>query len=529
MPELKVMRKFKTRYTALFVLIVPYLWINLVGCSPSAKLQVEFIRPDSGASYLELFDTYRKLIPAKLKEDKIPGLSITIVDREGIVWTAGFGQTGRGNQPVTPDTLFSIQSMSKTFTATAVMMALQDGLVDLDTPITHYLPYFTVNSHFEEKPQEKITLRHLLSHTSGLPHEASVGNNFDIQCDSFEQHIKSISDTWLKCRVGERYDYSNLGFDLASYILQVRSEIPFAVYMKTKIFDPLGMASSSVDYETIKRYSNRALGHMPFIRETPIKIPMTGAAGVFTSAKELSRFMQFHLNRGQIEGHRLLDEALVDTMYTSSPVSNTYGLGIEIIEKHNTYYLKHDGGGFGFLTIMAWYPEYGIGCIVLTNAQDRNLHFNISNDILDSLIERKIVTKNIEFKFPDANHLLGKDTKLPLLPKIDSIYTPSPYQSQWKPYIGTYRFIFTNYKPDFLFRIAMATGYCHPYVKVMVYEKDDYLWIGTDKDGYRSTGHEKLEQILPGLFIAPSGETLDFRGPMPRWKNIRMEKICNPI
>jgi hypothetical protein len=299
------------------------------------------------------------------------------------------------------------------------------------------------------------------------------------------------------------------------------------VYLKTKIFDPLGMTASSVNYETIKRSANRALGQTPYIRKTPMQIPMRGAAGVFTSASDLSRFVQFHLNHGHIEGRRLLRGNLIDEMYNSFPISDAYGLGIEILQRHDTYYLKHDGSGFGFMTIMTWYPEYGIGGIVLTNTQDCDLHLKLSDEILDSLITKGMVRKITDSNIPTADQLIGKETKLPFLPNIESIHTPTPYQPEWKQYIGTYRFLFTNYKPELLFNIALTIGYCHPYIKVMVYEKEEFLWVGTDNQGYRSTGHEPLEEIQSGLFIAPSGETLDFRGSVPAWKNIRMKKVRN--
>ena len=113
-----------------------------------------------------------------MQKDNIPGLAIAVVDDQNILWDEGFGYTDWDRQtPVTPSTLFSIQSMSKSFTATAAMFAAQDGLVDLDAPITTYLPNFHVHSIFEEHPEQKMTLRILLSHTAGFPHDAAYGGN----------------------------------------------------------------------------------------------------------------------------------------------------------------------------------------------------------------------------------------------------------------------------------------------------------------------------------------------------------------
>jgi CubicO group peptidase (beta-lactamase class C family) len=469
----------------------------------------------AGSEYEKVFERFRETIPGRMKEHKIPGLSIAVVDREGVLWAAGFGKTGKGSQAVTPQTLFSIQSMSKTFTATAVMIAVQEGLVDLDTPITRYLPEFTVKSRFEDKPQEKITLRHLLSHTSGLVHEAPVGNNYDTRYGSFEEHVLSIQNTWLRHRVGERYSYSNLGIDLAAYVLQVRSGRPLAEYMKANVFEPLGMRDSSMDYGIVERCSNRARGHVPFVKRVPVAIPMVGAGGAYTTAADLARFVQFHLNRGVADGRAVLEPRLLDAMYTSSPVSKGYGLGIAIGTKHDTYFLNHNGGGFGFLTTMTWYPEYGIGCVALTNSTNHNdEHVKIVTELLDELITRHIVAKEASGRFPPVDRLIGKDAKLAILSAPASAPVPTPYKPEWKRYEGTYKLVAKGNKLAFTAALAMGLGYCPPPLKVKVAQKDGYLCIGD----------EKLEEYQLGLFFTASGEVLDLRGSVPTWRNIKLNK-----
>lgn len=505
------------RYWKIIIsLALALLVLMVTQCRSQIELEREFRRPAQLSSTCHnVFDKYRESIPKTMKEHKIPGLSLAVVDRDGILWSAGFGRTGNGRQRVTPETLFSIQSMSKTFTATAVMIAVQDGLLDLDTPIAKYLPEFKVNSRWEENPQEKITLRHLLSHTSGLTHEAPVGNNFDARYGSFDEHIMSIQDTWLKHRVGAKHSYSNLGIDLAGYILQVKSGVPFTEYMKQKVFDPLGMPTSSMDYDFVEKRSGRAIGHTPFVATIPVAIPMVAAGGVYTSAAELSRFVQFHLNCGRINGRRVLDERLIEAMWKSSPASPGYGLGIAIGKKHDTYYINHNGGGFGFLTTMTWYPQYGIGCIVLTNSASHNdQHVKIANAILDDLITERLVAKDAPGEIPPADQFIGKDAKLPLLAEDGPIHKPTPYKPQWSRYAGTYRFIFKGFRLNLIARFATALGYCAPDAKFTVVKKDGFLCIGD----------EKLEEYQPGLFFTPSGEALDLRGPTPTWRNIKMEK-----
>ena len=163
----------------------------------------------------------RARIPQLMAEQGIPGLAVALVDKDQVLWTEGFGHVDRDDSaPVTADTMFAVQSMSKNFTATAVMQAVGAGRLDLDEPITTYLPDFTVHSAFEEHPERKITLRMLLSHTAGFTMEAPIGNNYELEPGEFDEHVRSISDTWLRFPVGTGYAYSNLGIDLAGFILE---------------------------------------------------------------------------------------------------------------------------------------------------------------------------------------------------------------------------------------------------------------------------------------------------------------------
>jgi CubicO group peptidase (beta-lactamase class C family) len=172
-----------------------------------------------------------------------------------------------------------------------------------------------VHSRFEEHPEQLITLRHLLSHKAGFTHEAPVGNNF-ADSPSFEAHIASISDTWLRYPVGQRYSYSNLGIDLAAHILQVVSRKPFSQVMKETLFDPLGMTNSSTSIAVIRENQNRAIGHSDGVRVPRLDIPMLGAGGVYASAADMARFVRFFLNDGWVGEQQFLEQTLVEEMFT---------------------------------------------------------------------------------------------------------------------------------------------------------------------------------------------------------------------
>jgi len=312
----------------------------------------------------------RKYVVDSMASEDIPGAAVCLI-HEGKAWIEGFGVTDRvSNRRVSAETLFSIQSTSKNFTATAIMLAVQRGLLDLDRPITAYLAEFTVQSRFEPVPQQKLTLRHLLSHRAGFTHEAPVGNNYEPAFPDFEAHVRSISQTWLRYPVGERYRYSNLGFDLAGYILQVRSGMPFAEWLKTVLFEPLGMNDSTAATDVYVRRQDRAVGHETGYTTVPLKTPLIPSGGVYTSARDMASYCRFHLNRGKAAGRVILQEELWNEMHSFS-FGGDYSLGVIRTELRYgdtaVRLLSHRGGGFGFGSVFDYCPEAGLAWVALFN------------------------------------------------------------------------------------------------------------------------------------------------------------------
>lgn len=328
--------------------------------------------PEQAPALGPIIEGYRQRVRRIMAEQNIPGLAVAVVDDQRVLWSEGFGYTDASRRmPVDSSTLFSIQSMSKSFTATAVMLAVQKRLVDLDAPITTYLPDFHVNSIFEEHPERLMTLRMLLAHTAGFTHEAPIGNNYDRPNHTFEEHVGSISDTWLLFPVGTRFMYSNLGIDLAGYILQVRSGVPFTEYVGQQIFQPLGMNRSAFSTPDIRRLPNRAVGHINVPLSPPVSFLIVPSGGVYTSADDLARYVIFHINRGAIDEWSILRTDLAEEMYRipfAPSVRAEYALGLGVGQRHGTRIIGHGGGGFGFLSQMFWYPELKLGGLLLTNS-----------------------------------------------------------------------------------------------------------------------------------------------------------------
>jgi CubicO group peptidase (beta-lactamase class C family) len=221
---------------------------------------------------------------------------------------------------------------------------------------------------------DKVTFRHLLAHRAGLCHEAPVGNNYgDWDC-TFDEHVRSIQDTWLKCRVGERFRYSNLGYDLVGHALALRAGKPFPRLMREELLDPLGMTRSTFDQALALQTADRARGHIGGEAAPPLQVPMLAAGGLWSTARDAARFVSLHLAGGAAGGRRLADADVLRSMYAPQfPLPGQragYGLGVEVRPYRGATLVSHGGGGYGYSADHRWIPEHRLGVVVLSNAEE---------------------------------------------------------------------------------------------------------------------------------------------------------------
>lgn len=530
-------------------------------------------------------------LPNRLRREGIPGVAIAIVDANGTLWEAGFGLTDLQHRlPVTPDTLFSLQSCSKTFTATALLLAVQEGLLDLDLPIAEYLPGYHLQSRFEASPERSITLRHLLAHKAGLTHEAPLGNNYTAASEavSFEAHIESIRQTWLRYPVGQRFAYSNLGIDLAGYILQDVSGLPFAEYVRQKLFIPLGMTRSTFDFDTLQSMPDRARGHDAFVEAAgvplPERVPMIPAGGLYASASDVARFVRLHLGRGQVDGKRVMDERILREMVTipfpGEGQFEGYSLGIAVNRFRGALLHHHSGGGFGFLSNMQWYPELGVGIVFLTNSSHHVVQWDLPHGILDRILgpaperqedvlpestdgtdasARRAFVGQYVGRLPDSwrvrrngEHLEmrrggSKDTRRMHFYRFNQAYTQTPLRtSHWSFELDV------QGRPVHLEHMDSGTAYDYnagpadpPGAKKAEWRAyvGTYLTLGLGgipnlmriqrRHGYLhlTLGHParrialRLDEYRPGLFFTSTGEAVDFTGEQPSFGGVPVRRI----
>ncbi|MFW9924675.1 MAG: serine hydrolase [Candidatus Thorarchaeota archaeon] len=330
-------------------------------------------------NYSHLIEIMREEITQVMEKEKIIGLAIALIDEDKIIWSEGFGYTGISKkEKITADTLFSTQSMGKTVAATAFMILASKGLIALDDPIRKYYPEFVVNTKFgdRDKEIEKITFRRMLSHFAGFVHEAGLGNNYDSTPCTFDEHIASIANTWLRSPVGIEYSYANNGFDLTAFVLGKIMNKSYPEVVKDELFKPLGIVKATFNVKEAQQHFF-AKGTIGEFEPSIVQIPMLGAGGVYISVNEQAKFAMLHLNEGKVNGKQLITkenfQEMYKTQFKEDGIDSNYSLGIyKEFPINGDEVFCHGGGGYGYQTQHAWIPNKKIAAIVFTNSSNHN-------------------------------------------------------------------------------------------------------------------------------------------------------------
>lgn len=522
------------------------------------------------------------------KEIHLPGLAIALVSRDEVLWAKAFGyRDATRRDKADTNTMYGLLSLSKTLTVTGLMAAVEEVLIDLDVPIRTYLPGFRLNSRFPEDPMSVITTRHLLSMTSGLTHDAPVGNNADPYTPSYEAHIHSISRTWLRFRTGERAEYSNLGVELAAYILEKVTQRPFPDYVQKKVFDPLGMTRTTWDIDRIRNDANRAVGHNKNFDRVPLENPMLAPGGAYASIRDVATFLQFQLNDGRVHGRPVIDERALRQMRTIPfPMKDQvagYGMGLWVGSYHlggeDVRWLSHGGGGFGYRCQLKWLPDLGYGVAVLTNSQDHdNVNENLVEDVLLKIVETVTGKKDLGPSDWLNRHTPSRPTDptspptelagrycgtnddmtflvrdgtfgyasgnafAPLTPVSRNEFATKRYLYRFvrdaagkpvsvvRPYDGTVWTLGTPADEPRGPEKKEWAGYVGSYVRKRFGVGEKFYNVSV-KNGwlhFQGDGQDfRLSEHTPGLFFTPDGEAVDLRGPAFTFRNIRLYKTCS--
>ena len=304
-------------------------------------------------------------------------VSIAVVDDQSRVWSKGFGfQDGDRSQPATGDSVYRVGSISKLFTDIAVLQLVDGGVLDLDTPIQHYLPDF----HPENPWNVPLTLRQMMSHQSGLVRESPVGNYFDPNEPSLTATVQSLNRTKLVYRPMTRTKYSNAAIAVVGAVLESKLLSSHPERVQNTILAPLGMENSGFTVTPelkphlvtgwMRTYDGRRF-------EAPDFLLGTGPAGnLYSSVNDLAAFVSCLFRNGETNSGHILSPTMLGLMQT--PVKDAqgrpqkFGLGFHIDNLDGYRKIGHGGAVYGFSTQLEVLPERKLGVIAVASLDGTN-------------------------------------------------------------------------------------------------------------------------------------------------------------
>lgn len=271
-----------------------------------------------------------RFVGRQMQKHRIPGISLAVFEDGEVTYARGYGTAGHG-QPMTADTPMIIGSTTKSFTAVSVLQLVEQHLVDLDSPVSTYLPWFRVA---DPAASASMTVRHLLNHTSGL---SELGYNRVLHPDAtLEQGVRDLQSARLTAPVATTFQYFNPNYAILALIIETVSRQSYGDYVTEHILEPLGMTRSYA-HKGDPREAGLAQGHsklfgFPVARRPVFRTYLLGASYLVSTARDLSRFLMAIGNGGVYDGVRILSSDSVALM-TSPPAQvpgSAYGMGWSI-------------------------------------------------------------------------------------------------------------------------------------------------------------------------------------------------------
>lgn len=255
-----------------------------------------------------------EFVQEQMDASRIPGAALAIVDADQVTHERGFGTTA-DDQSVTPETLFGIGSAGKSITALATMQLVESGDIELDAPVQDYIPWFRLA---DQEMSAQLTVRHLLTMTSGIPATAGGEAFRSTEAQSPEEAIRALSDAEFASRPGETFEYVNANFVILGHLIEVASGESYGDYVERNIFDPLEMDNTYTDLAEAE-LAGLPDGHRYWfgvpvgytMQELPALVP---AGYIVSTTSDLSNFLQMYLNDGTFNGTRILSAEGIDTM-----------------------------------------------------------------------------------------------------------------------------------------------------------------------------------------------------------------------
>lgn len=385
----------------LAVLVVVLCGAPLYAADPPAPLAQ---KPEVAAA-IEVFDAW---VDWTVRQREQPGVSIGIVYDQDLIWSKGYGFANLPKKiPATPATAYRIASISKTFTAHALLQLRDAGKLQLDDPITKWIPELKLSKVDPQSPA--ITIRHLLTHTGGIPREVDGTYWNDMNFPSREAMLPVLARMGVVWEPDKEWKYSNVALSLAGYIVEAASGEPYAEYVARHILAPLGMAGTRVipptDMPTLAvGYGRRMPGKPRRVEPFFNGAYMVPASNFASTVEDLAKYASLQFRRGPAGGTQILEGSTLAEMqrvhWLQPDWKSGWGLGWGVSRRDDKTRISHGGSVPGHRTSISMVPADKVGVIVLTNSEDGrpSLYANQAYAILAPAIAKATAVPPVTLK-----------------------------------------------------------------------------------------------------------------------------------
>lgn len=373
------MVRFLSAALLLFILYSAFSAIGDDAAELKENTGEEWVMPDSLAEYLAAFE---QAFEEGLTDKRIPGAAVAIVKDGRVVFQKGFGVKERGNPgDVNEHTIFRLGSVSKGVASVLAGVFVDEGVIEWDEPVTEYLEDFTLS---DPEQTDRVNIRHLLSHTSGLPRHAYT--NLVEDGLSLDRIIPRLERVPLIAAEGEQLAYQNAAYSVIEKVLEAETDTDFNTLLDKHLFKPLDMKYSSASYDSIRNSENTALPHIYHSRtrgRVPVSISKkyynaVSSGGINASASDMGKWLL--LLTGQYP--EIISEETLEEIYEPQATINNrrfsrhwegvneshYGMGWRILDNHGQRIVYHGGYVNGYRSEIAFAPDDDLGICVLINS-----------------------------------------------------------------------------------------------------------------------------------------------------------------
>jgi len=353
---------------------------------------------------------FKEFITKTMEEWKVPGLGVAVVKDGSIVFSEGFGlrDIKRGLK-ITPQTLFPIASCTKTFTGVSLAVLADEGKLGWDMPIREYIPSLRF---YDEYATNHITIRDLLVHRSGLPQHYRMYFNRDISRKEIIDRLRFLepSKGFREC-----FQYANLNYVIAAYLLEQVTNMSWESFVQEKIFNALEMKSTNFSVSDSQKTEDYALPYREEdgkVKEIPFfdvnRMGMGPAGSINSNLVDMAKWIVFHLNRGKFKGRQIVSEESLQVTHTPQIVISggmsdelfysSYGMGWVITSYRNHLMLSHSGGFDGFGCYVSLMPRDNLGCVVFCNKEGTFVPSILVSTVYDRLLGLSEISWNERMK-----------------------------------------------------------------------------------------------------------------------------------